>query len=109
MTTLFIRVFLQSTGKEAAEAANRLRTVLEPIAIGVRLKEARPYWKIRTYQEVCMEVQAEGDQQDAFEPVLQTLGADWSHQGEGEAIWNPAENASFVEPSVRWAHVEVMS
>lgn len=109
MTTLFIRLFLETTGKEASEAANRLKARLEPIAIGVCIKEVRPYWKINTYQEVCLEVQAEESQRDAFQSALQALGAGWALQGEGEAIWNPAESTSFVEPSVRWAHVEAMS
>lgn len=108
MREIFIRVFVASSESEALVVAERLRQHLVPVAPDVRLSWTRPYWKMPEYIEVRFEVAMPVNSLEQFSSILAALGEGWCIQREGEAIWNPSDDATFAEQSVRWAHVELL-
>ncbi len=86
---------------------NRLREHLVAAAADVHVMSTRPYWKIEGYQEICLEVHILGNNRQGFSAIIERLGTGWIQQGPEEAIWNHGESTTFVEPAVRWAHVEM--
>lgn len=105
---MFVRTFAQASETDAPELAGRLRRCLETAAAHVRVMSTRPYWKIEGYQEICLEVHVIGNGLQGFSSIIERLGTGWIHPRPGEAIWNDGEGAAFVEPSVRFAHVEIL-
>lgn len=92
---------------DVTKLAERLRQQLEAAPAHVQVLSTKPYWKINGYQEVCLEVHFFDNNPQRFTAIIQRLGTGWIHQRPGEAIWNYGEDSTFVEPSVRWAHVEI--
>jgi hypothetical protein len=101
------RFFAALAGDEAGAVAARLRARLEPIAVGVELKALRPYWKIAAYHEVSFSLRVLDEPETAMSRLLPALGSGWLRLGELAAIWNYGPDSTFVEPCVRWAHVEL--
>lgn len=108
MADVFIRVFVQATAPEATDLAKRLSQRLDTF-VCANVKFVRAYWKVREYQEIYMEAAVLGDPAEVLRGVTSRLGRGWMQAAEREAIWTPSAGASFVEPLVRWAHVEVAS
>lgn len=103
----FVRAFAELSATDVAKLAERLRQCIEIAPAQARVLSTRPYWKINGYQEICLDVHIFGDNPESFATITQQLGTGWLHQRPGEATWNYGEGATFVEPSIRWAHVEI--
>lgn len=110
MLHLFLRLFVEAASEEEARAlAFRLRNVLAALSGTVEIDTVRPYWKIPEYQEVTLRIEVRGELAGIFSSVLGVLGAGWvEQQADREAIWDSKVASAFVEPAVRWAHLEVI-
>jgi len=108
MVKLLVRLFVEVPPDRVAEVAERLRQLLANIVANAHLAAVRPYWKVVGYQEVRLDLEVHGDATDVVSSVTSRLATGWSRNSDLEAIWNPAEDAEFAEPTVRWAHVEVV-
>ncbi len=104
---VFIRSFAETSSEDATKLAERLRNRLEALPAQVQILSIQPYWKIDGYQEICLDVYLLGKDAQSFTAIIQQLGTGWLHQSPDEAIWNAGDGATFVESSVRWAHVEL--
>ena len=105
---VFVRAFAEASATDAAELAERLRQCLESIPAHVGVTKIKPYWKIDGYQEICLDVHIFGNGLQGFSATIEQLGTGWIHSRPGEAVWNHGESTTFIEPSVRWAHVEIL-
>jgi hypothetical protein len=108
MVTLLVRLFVEVPADQAVEVAERLRQVLETVVARAHVAVVRSYWKVPEYQELQLDIGLFGDTSQAVSSVTSHLGTGWSQQSAMEAIWNPVPGAWFVEPTVRWAQVEVI-
>ena len=109
MTDLFLRVFVEAGSESEARAvASRLCEVLAVVCASVHIGVVRPYWKITGYQEATFRLQFAGEPGDGLAAIVASLGAGWTRQqADREAIWDSKTASGFVEPEVRWAHLEV--
>jgi hypothetical protein len=103
---IFVRLFIQGTTIEASEVAARLAERLRIVVEHAQIASVRPYWKITEYQEVCLSLHVVGEPKQQVMSIASRLGSGWTVNDSGEALWNPGVDATFVEPQVRWAHVD---
>jgi hypothetical protein len=109
-TTIVLRIGVESPDVATArclESALKLRID----SIGrFQKSETKPYWKVSGWFEVFICLESDAGSELAFDQLLSSLGTGWQRFGYAEdeefAIWNPSQNRSFFDPSVRWACVE---
>jgi hypothetical protein len=106
---LFLRLFVEATPDDAASIAERVRErISSPQRGTARVAGVRAYWKIGDWQEVTIEMDDWHGGQAAFSSVLEAMGHGWIRPQATEGIWNAGDGSTFLEPQVRWAHIEVL-
>jgi hypothetical protein len=108
MSGLFVRIFVETPSELIArQVGQRVAHVLIDSPEKAQVVTVRPYWKIKEYYEVCLRTPWKGDPLTGFREALARLGRGWEFPAQSdEAIWHPGTDAEFVEPLVRWAHIE---
>jgi hypothetical protein len=106
MARLFLRVFIECADADAPRASERIRHELRVVSEAVTVVYIRRYWKIPEFTEVFFETAAISDCGAAVAAAARRLGTGRAWQHATEALWNPSGTSTFVEPAVRWAHVE---
>lgn len=103
-------MYVEASGyKQALVSAESLTSHLEQI-MPIQSVQVEPYWKIKEYYGITLKL--EGNQLESyFDQLLNHLATGWQPiQREANscwAVWNPSDTATFADPAVRWANLEL--
>jgi aryl-alcohol dehydrogenase-like predicted oxidoreductase len=106
---IFLRIFVEVPNANAAAAvAERVRSSVSACC-PIRKQNVQQYWKIPEYFGIDFDFEPPGDVNTTFQNLMATLATGWKVRWLGEpdqwAVWNPAQNANFILPEVRWANL----
>ena len=104
-----LRVYAEVTGyAQALDVARELVLHAQKHIVVDRL-HIEPYWKIPEYFGVALFF--ESVETTIFDTLLESFASGWEpivrdpHFQDG--VWNVSENSAFINPSVRWAHLNI--
>jgi hypothetical protein len=109
-TRIALRIIVDGSDEIARNVWLKVCDVVEPLASSAA-PIVRPYWKFSGTQEIATTLVPLNDADAAFDELVRRMGSGWAEIVDDEfsrwTIWN-AGSGSFVAPSVRWAHAELI-
>ena len=106
----FLQVYVEAGGYQPALKSGGVLIAFIEQFLPVKSLEVEPYWKIKEYFGITLKF--EGNHlESCFDQLLNHLATGWQPiQWEANscwAVWNPSETATFADPAVRWANLEL--